>query len=209
MKSMKEYYEKTATGWSEEFLKEKNNKEIIDKFTSCFTDAGTVKPKILDLGCGLGYDAQLLSEDGAVVVGVDLSEKSIEIAKQNVENCKFFVGDITDDLSKLGMFDGVICLATIMHIDIEKLKQTFDNIANILHVGGLLLVSSFDGVGKNIKKSLVKFNNESYDQNINNYDAETVCSIAYPNLRLVDTWKFDDFEEGMRYFVFEKVETSI
>lgn len=208
MKTMKDYYEKTATGWSQEFLEEKNNKEIIDKFTSCFIDGGTIKPRILDLGCGVGYDAKLLSDDGAVVVGVDLSKKSIEIAKQNVDNCKFFVGDITDDLSKLGMFDGVLCLATIMHINIEKLKKTFENIANVLHVGGLLLVSSYDGVGKNIKKSLVKFNNESYDQNINNYNAETVCSLAFPNLRLVDTWKFDDFDEGVRYFVFEKVEVK-
>ena len=206
MKTVKEYYDKTATGWSEDFCEERKNKNIIRKYIECFVDGGTVKPKVLDLGCGVGYDSKILTELGAKVVGVDLSEKSIEIAKHNVSNAKFFAGDITDDLSKLGKFDGVLCLATIMHIGIENLKKTFENIANILHEGGLLLLSAYDGVGKNIKKSLVKFKNETFDQNFNDYNAETICTLAYPNLKLVDMWKFDDFDDGVRYYVFEKVE---
>lgn len=204
MKTVKEYYDKTATGWSEEYYQEKNSKEIIEKFVSCFVDGGTISPKILDLGCGVGYNSKLLSELGAKVVGVDLSETLIEIAKVNLKNAKFFVGDITDRLDNLGKFDGVLCLATIMHIGIENLKRTFDNISNVLHEGGLLLLSAYDGIGKNIQKSFVKFNDETYDQNFNNYNAETICSLAHPNLKLVDTWKFHDFDEGWRYYVFSK-----
>lgn len=205
MKTVKEFYDKTATGWSDAYLKEKENKEILQKFVDCFVDGGTISPKILDLGCGAGYDSKLLAEYGAKVVGVDFSDKQIEIAKQNSPKTKFFVGDITDKLDNLGKFDGVLCLATIMHIDIEKMKKTFENIANILYEGGLLLVSAYDGVGKNINKSYVKFNNEVYDQNFNNYNAEAICTFAHPHLKLVDTWKFDDFDDGWRYYVFAKV----
>ena len=85
------------------------------------------------------------------------------------------------------------------------MKITFENIANVLIEGGLLLLSSYDGIGKNMKKSFVNLKNEKFDQNFNNYNAETICSFAHPNLRLVDTWKFDDFDEGWRYYVFQKV----
>lgn len=206
MKNVKDFYNKTATGWSDEFYKEKQNKEILTKFVDCFVDGGTISPRILDLGCGVGYDSKFLSEIGAKVVGVDLSENLIEIAKQKVKKSKFFVGDITDSLENLGKFDGVLCLATIMHIDIEKLKITLENIANVLFEGGLLLLSAYDGIGKNIEKSYVKFKGEIYDQNFNNYNAEVICSLAHPNLKLVDMWKFDDFDEGFRYYIFKKVE---
>ena len=133
MKNVKEFYNETASGWSNEFYEEKVNKEVINKFVGCFIDAGTMAPRILDLGCGVGYDSKTLVEFGAKPVGVDLSEKSIEIAKQNVQNCKFFVGDITDKLTNLGMFEGVVCLDTIMHINIEKMKNTFGNNISITH----------------------------------------------------------------------------
>jgi len=205
MKSVKDYYNKTAAGWSQEFCEEKNNKEILSKFIDCFLGGGTPNPKILDLGCGAGYDSKVMLDLGAKVVGVDLSEKLIEIAKQNLSDGKFYVGDITEKLDNLGKFDGVLCLATIMHIGIEKMKSTFENIASVMHEGGLLLLSAFDGNGKNIKKSLVKVAGENYDQNFSNYNAEMICTFAHPNLKLVDMWKFDDFDEGWRYYVFEKI----
>ena len=209
MKNVKEFYDKTASGWSDDYLKEKENKDIIRKFVDCFVNGGTLYPRILDLGCGAGYDSKILNELGAKTVGVDISENLIEIAKENLPNSKFFVGDISDNLTSLGKFDGVLCLATIMHIDIEKMKQTFNNIADVLNEGGLLLISAFDGVGKNIKKSLVKFENETFDQNFNNYDAESICTFAHPRLKLVDTWKFDDFDEGWRYYIFVKIDDEL
>lgn len=205
MKNVKEYYNKTAGNWSEEYFNEKN-KDVLTKFVDCFVGGGTINPKILELGCGVGYDSKYLAELGAKVTGIDLSEKLINIAKENVDNCKFFVGDITEPLEKLGKFDGVLCLATIMHVNIEKMKKTFENISKVLKEGGLLLVSAFDGNEKNIKKSLVKVGKESFDQNFNSYNAEMVATFAYPNLKLVDTWMFDDFDDGWRYYIFQKID---
>ncbi len=205
MKNVKEYYNKTAAGWSDEFYNENKDKEAISKFVECFEGGGTISPKILDLGCGVGYDSMRLSEFGARVVGVDLSEKLIAIAREKMPEQRFFVGDITEKLTSLGKFEGVLCLATIMHVGIEKLKQTFENIAEVLYEGGLLLLSAYDGVGKNMKKSLVKVKGENFDQDFNNYSAEVICSLAHPQLKLVDTWKFNDFDDGWRYYVFTKI----
>ena len=158
----------------------------------------------MDLGCGAGYDAKIISKLGARVVGVDISEKLISIAKKEVPSCKFFVGDISEPMTNLGRFDGVVCLATIMHVDIQKMRKTFDNMSAVLKKGGLLLVSSFDGVGKNYEKSYVSIDGDSYDKDFNNYNASELCAFAYPTLKLVDTWKFNDFVDGWRYYVFMK-----
>ncbi len=204
MKNVTDYYNMTATGWSNEFLKDKKESEILQKFYDCFGDVGTSHPRILDLGCGNGYDAKILSNAGAKVVGIDLSEKSVEIAKANVKESKFFVGDIRDKFTKLGKFEGVTCLATIVHINAKDMRQTFKNIAEVLKKGGLFLLSASDGVGRNVKKSLVDINGETYDKDYNNYNSTELCAFAYPELKLVDTWKFADFEEGWRYYIFQK-----
>ena len=41
--------------------------------------------EVLDLGCGLGIDALRFAQAGALVTGVDISERAIELAKCNFE----------------------------------------------------------------------------------------------------------------------------
>lgn len=204
MKNVTDYYNKTATGWSEEWLKEKKQSAILEKFYNCYTQVGTKRPKILDLGCGAGYDSKILRKLGARVSGIDISEKLIEIAQKEVDSCKFYVGDINESMIKLGKFDGVICLATIIHVDITNMKKVMKNISDVLKKGGLLLISCCDGVGKNYQKSYVYLDGEYYDKDINDYSASELCAFAYPSLKLVDTWKFNDFSDGWRYYVFMK-----
>lgn len=204
MKNVIDFYNKTAN-WSDLWLDEKKQAKIVEKFYDCFASGGTLKPRILDIGCGAGYDSKLAYDLGAKVVGVDLSENLINIAKEEVKGPKFFVGDITDKFVSLGKFDGIMCLATIMHVDIENMRNVFSNMAQVLKKGGLLLISSFDGSGKNIEKSLASIDGETYDKNFNNYSASELCVFAYPKLKLVDTWIMNDYDEGWRYYVFMKV----
>jgi len=71
---------------------------------------------ILDAGCGSGYMALVLAEanPGAKIVGVDISEASVELARQRLkyhgfENAEFHVASI-EDLPKLGIeFDYINC----------------------------------------------------------------------------------------------------
>ena len=71
---------------------------------------------ILDAGCGSGYKSLVLAEanPGAKIVGVDISEKSVELARQRLQyhgfnNIEFYVSSI-EDLPKLGLdFDYINC----------------------------------------------------------------------------------------------------
>ena len=82
MKNVADYYNKTATGWSDEWLKEKKQSAILEKFYNCFAQVSSSHPKFLDLGCGAGYDSKIMSKLGARVTGIDISEKLIDIAKK-------------------------------------------------------------------------------------------------------------------------------
>ena len=204
MKGVKEYFDVTASDWSEFWLKEREGSKIAETFYELFAKAGNKNPRILDAGSGLGYDSFLLSELGADVVGVDFSKKSVEIAKLNAPDCKFIVKDLTDNINDLGKFEGIYCTALLDYIDIMKINRVIDNFAEILKSGGLLFVSVLEGNGKNEQKSYSFIDGEEYILDFFNYTAEQLCTFALPNLKLVDTFKFDDFDEGWRYYVFIK-----
>ncbi|MBE9213949.1 class I SAM-dependent methyltransferase [Plectonema cf. radiosum LEGE 06105] len=71
---------------------------------------------ILDAGCGSGYKSLVLAEanPGAKIIGVDISEESVKLARQRLEhhgfdNTEFHVSFL-EDLPKLGVkFDYINC----------------------------------------------------------------------------------------------------
>ena len=204
MNGIKEYFDKIASDWSEFWLSEREKSGVVKTFYDLYASAGNINPRILDVGSGLGYDSYLLSKYGAEVVGVVFSEKSLDIAKQNAPNCNFIVKDITESIDDLGEFDGVFCTAVLDYIDIMKINKTIDNFAKIMKKGALLFISVLDGNGKNEQKSYSFIDGEEYILDFFNYNAEQLCTFALPDLKLVDTFTFDDFEDGWKYYVFMK-----
>ena len=64
--------------------------------------------RVLMLGCGTGEEALMLNEFGATdLVGVDLSEESIRLAKESYPDFEFVAGDMHDLPFKDGEFDFV------------------------------------------------------------------------------------------------------
>jgi len=76
-------------------------------------DSEIIKPgtKVLDLGCGPGLYAQMLSKEGAVVTGVDISQRSLDHARKCAEeaglNIKYEKLDFFD-IDYIDEFDAVI-----------------------------------------------------------------------------------------------------
>ncbi|WDV44786.1 class I SAM-dependent methyltransferase [Clostridiaceae bacterium M8S5] len=102
------------------------------------------KGKILDIGCSTGELALALNKEGYEVIGIDLDEKMINIAKKKeISKLKFYHLNMMDieKFFKDDKFDQITCLGnTLVH-----LKST-DSILNFFNSVKKLLVE--DGVFK-------------------------------------------------------------
>lgn len=98
------------------------------------------KQKILEIGCGQGFNTFLLSKNKKnKVVGIDLSKKEIEIAKKRYPNVDFKVMNAEDLKFKSNSFDIVYAIEVLEHID--SLKKVLSEIKRVLKKGGWLMVS--------------------------------------------------------------------
>ena len=79
---------------------------------------------ILDLGCGVGKFSRLLAEKSDRVIALDLSPKSIEIAKQKsarFNNINYRVADISQWQFPTEYFDVITSIATLHHLPLNEL----------------------------------------------------------------------------------------
>lgn len=104
-----------------------------------------VGERLLDLGCGAGFQALLFAELGLEVVGMDISPGLVKYAKGLAAKRKvaasFRVGDMRE-MSFTGEFDAVVVLGCSFGFgdDRENLR-TLENIARALRPGGRVLLT--------------------------------------------------------------------
>ena len=101
--------------------------------------------KVLDLGCGNGRLLQIFKEIDIDYIGVDSSEKLIEIAKKTYPNTKFEVADALHLSFPNNHFDKVYSIAVLHHIPSNKLRLQFlEGIKRVLKPEGLLVITVWD-----------------------------------------------------------------
>lgn len=106
---------------------------------------GNVKGKrVLDLACGEGYNTRILAKKEAVVVGVDFSEKLIELARHLETKEKlgivYYVADAANmEKIQSNHFDIVTCFMALQ--DIEYYKEAISEVARVLKENGRFIFS--------------------------------------------------------------------
>lgn len=98
--------------------------------------------KILMLGCGTGEEVDLLEAFGAskeLLTGIDLSSKSIELAKKTYPDVEFVVGDMNDLPFENDSFDFVYSSLVIHYSSTPD--QTYKEVYRVLKQKGLFLFS--------------------------------------------------------------------
>ena len=99
--------------------------------------------KVLDLGTGSGCISLSIKSEfpEAIITGIDLSEKALEVAKQNGQKLDLDVSflhlSMTEKLTQLGMFD--ILISNPPYIGKEEEKELDDNV--VLHEPHMALFS--------------------------------------------------------------------
>lgn len=103
--------------------------------------------KILEAGCGVGADTELIKKlIGKDVISVDRSKSLMKVFKYNLPECQSKIGDLVEkNLFKPSQFDVVLALHnTMYHNPLGNMKQMIKNFAEWLRSGGLLIVNLYN-----------------------------------------------------------------
>ena len=129
---LQEQYDHMAESYTE-------SRSLFDNTDQLEELAQLISPKstILDLGCGTGLPvAKFFAEGGYNVTGIDLSDKMIRLAKENVPDAVFYTDNIINtDLSE-NSFDLIVSFYCLFHLRKEPQKVLFNKIMHWLKTDG-------------------------------------------------------------------------
>jgi SAM-dependent methyltransferase len=98
--------------------------------------------RVLEVGCGIGTDAEQFARHGAEYVGIDLSKESLDICRQRFNTLDlpgdFIQCDVTDQtaLMQLGKFDLVYSYGVLHHF--PGMRGHLENISTVMNPGAEL-----------------------------------------------------------------------
>ena len=122
---------------------------IRDNITSSFKLKNKRKPlervKILDIGCGGGLLSEPMSRLGAEVVGIDASEKNIQVAKlhakKNGLNIKYHCSSPENFITNT-KFDVILNMEIVEHV--EDVDLFLKSCAKLLKKEGIMFVATLN-----------------------------------------------------------------
>jgi SAM-dependent methyltransferase len=155
---LKSTYNKIAQDWFSDHKEDTWWHEGTAKFLSELPQGAS----ILDIGCGAGVKSKYLSNKGFKVTGMDFSEEMIGIAKREVPNVDFMVGDIYELDSFQNTFDAVFAQAVLLHIPKEKVLEVLQKFKNKLNPNGILYIAVKE-VKNGVDNEIVKENDYGYE----------------------------------------------
>ncbi len=116
IEDIRAFWDRVAADWEIQVGEEGDANRILNSDPVLWDFAGDVAGRdVLDAGCGTGYLARKLAQRGARVVGIDLSEKMIELARRKAPDLAFHM-DSVSELRTLGdgRFDLVVANYVLM-----------------------------------------------------------------------------------------------
>lgn len=133
---VREFWDRVASDWEIQVGAHGDDNRRLNSDPVLWDFAGDVLGlDVLDAGCGTGYLTAQLSARGAKVVGVDLSDNMIAIAREHAPDLDFRVDSVTS-LGSVGdrQFDLIVSNYVLM--DVPHLQDTMDAFHRVLRSGG-------------------------------------------------------------------------
>ena len=109
-----------------------------------FKKFGKTPTLLLDLACGTGGFSNEMALRGIEVIGVDMSEEMLSVARENsaaLNTDVLFLCQKAEELDLYGTVDGAICcMDSLNHItNIKNLKKAIKNVSLFLEAGSLFI----------------------------------------------------------------------
>lgn len=142
---IKKEWNDAAESWVDFVRKGKDHYRDELNNPATFRLIGDVRDRlVLDLACGEGYNTRILARKGAKVIGVDSSEKLIELAKQEEAKEKLGIQYRVLNAADLKKFSSnhfhlVACFMSLQ--DIENYEKAISEVARVLRNHGRFVFS--------------------------------------------------------------------
>ncbi|WP_416841383.1 class I SAM-dependent methyltransferase [Haloferax sp. DFSO52] len=142
--------------------------------------------RVLDAGCGSGDCSARLVEQGADVIGIDVSERMVQVATEQVPEAKFVQGDLSTgiDFVEDDSIDLVLCQHVFSHLN--DLTTPLEEFARVLVDGGVLVVSTHNPVHD---YQIVL--NETYPTVGDESDIDAIVETGPPAPNYAETERYD------------------
>lgn len=105
-------YNRIAEDWHKDHLDDSWWTEETEHFITLLPEGATV----LDVGCGSGTKSKYMKSRGLFVVGIDISDGLLAIARRESPDIEFVNHSMMELDSFPGQFDGVFAQASLLHI---------------------------------------------------------------------------------------------
>ncbi len=120
--------------------------QLIDIEQQVFWDilAGLPAGVALDAACGTGRHSSRLKDLGHTVIGIDNSPDMLRVAKENIPDGDFRLGELASLPIADESVDTVVCALALTHV--ADLGEVFQELARVLRPGGHLVTSDSRGL---------------------------------------------------------------
>lgn len=134
--------EKSYNNWAEQYDTNKNKTRDLDQLATMETLSKYKFKNVLELGCGTGKNTVWLLTKAERIIGLDFSEKMLEVAKAKISDnrVKFIKTDLTKKWEIENGFANLITSSlTLEHI--ENLDHIFNQANQKLAKDGIFFIS--------------------------------------------------------------------
>src|SRR5687767_10527397 len=156
---IKETYNKIAEEWHKDHQTDDWWRNGTDKFISFLK----TEDLVLDVGCGGGTKSKYLIGKGLKVVGIDIAEKMIEIAKREVPQGEFMAMNLTDADKLEYLFDGIFMQAVLLHMPKKDALPILEKMVSKLKKDGYLYIAVKEKMPNGIEEEVKVDNDYGYD----------------------------------------------
>jgi ubiquinone/menaquinone biosynthesis C-methylase UbiE len=96
--------------------------------------------QVLDVGCGQGYFSRVIAQAGAKVVGIDVSDELIKLAKNKAGDRETYLMTSAEKMAGLtdNRFDAAICILALQNI--KNMPVAIAEISRVLKKGGRCVI---------------------------------------------------------------------
>jgi SAM-dependent methyltransferase len=163
MDSLQRAHEKTRRAYNlaaqsyhdlfhDEMARKEYDRNLLDAFAARFPKGAL----LCDAGCGpSGHIGRYLRDKGLNVVGVDIADRCVELARAANPGMRFEREDIARLTFSAGSFDGIVSYYSIIHTPKDSIGKMFDEFHRTLKPGGWLLVAVKAGTGEGYRDELL------------------------------------------------------